>query len=441
MSFWDIIDKNFIKIFKNISLLKSPSSLWRGIFTVGFGTAIAQLINIISTPILTRLYTPSDFGIFALFGSIIAILVVAASLRYEFAIPLPHEDTDAANLMALCVILLAGAFVILLLIVMLFGNFIIAFLHYERMEPYIWLTIAGFLGVGLYNILNYWAIRKREYIRITKTRINQSLSGSIAKITLGLIGFGPLGLVIGDILSQVSGISTFLRQIWKNDMRDFQNIHREKIIATGKKYKKFPFFSFPSSILNVITLQLPIFMLSTMFDLKVVGYYSLANMVLVFPTSFIASSMAQVFFGEVAKLIHENPEKIKNMYISTTKQLLIFGAPIILGIAIIAPLVFPFIFGGIWKEAGWYCIPLTLLAISSFTISSTSNLATYGFNHWQLGWDIIRISGVSLGFFIAFILNFSPITTLLLYGLILTFMYIVLFCMNIRSIEKISRVP
>ena len=61
----------------------------RNVAVVSAGSAMGQGLLIVSAPLLTRLYTPADFGVLAVYVSIVSILVVVASLRYEMAINLP----------------------------------------------------------------------------------------------------------------------------------------------------------------------------------------------------------------------------------------------------------------------------------------------------------------------------------------------------------------
>ena len=62
------------------------------------GTAISQGILIAATPILTRIFSPENFGIFALYLSIVGTISLVSSWKYELAIVLPDKDDDAKAL-------------------------------------------------------------------------------------------------------------------------------------------------------------------------------------------------------------------------------------------------------------------------------------------------------------------------------------------------------
>src|SRR5690606_36452993 len=158
------------------SAMSSP--LWKGVVVTGGGTALAQGITIISTPIITRLYIPSDFGLLGIYSSILTILLVIASLRYEYAIPVPKDSSRAATILILCLMIITGVTGILCISFLLIGSRIAEMLDLQDLLPYSWLVLVGLLGAGIYQALNYWAIRQRDYPRITRTKINQSLGGS-----------------------------------------------------------------------------------------------------------------------------------------------------------------------------------------------------------------------------------------------------------------------
>ena len=240
MSIRDIII--LIKISPPQKLPQSISSslLWKGLLTIGVGTVISQIIGILSAPLITRLYLPYDFGVLAIFSSLLSIFVVIVSFRYEFALPISKDDSEAANLLCLCLILISVTAIIFLICMIFFGHILSTFFHFEIIYPYILLLAIGIIGAGIFNILNYWAVRKRDYTRITYTKVCQSLAGSISKIVMGLFGFGPLGLIVGELLSQITGIGTFLRHIGKKDRDNFKKISFLEIKRSAKHLFEIP---------------------------------------------------------------------------------------------------------------------------------------------------------------------------------------------------------
>lgn len=415
-------------------ILNSP--LYKGAFILGSGTAAAQIVGIISMPIITRLYTPSDLGILAVYSSILAIVGIVGALRYEFAYALPKQDEDAANLFGLCLILLFITTACFALILLLGSELLIETFDLGSIERYLWALFVGFFGMGLYTILNYWAIRQMDYKMISYTKINQGVGGAVCKILLGILSFGPTGLIVGHIVSQITGIGTLACSMWRKDRENLKVISLSGMKNVAKTYKSFPIFNLPAAIANAISLQLPPLALLALYDSQVVGFYALAHMLMVLPASLITTSIGQAYFGEASKMVREESPKLLSMYLRTLKHLSMIAVPLIGIPALCAPVVVPIIFGEDWVEAGWYCWPLALMMIAGFAVSPISLLSIYGYNHWRLMWDVTRVVGTILGFIISQLLEWPILITLTFYAIIMFVMYISLVVLVLKAINN-----
>ncbi len=419
----------FGKIFNN--------SLWKGVFILGIGSIFATMLGVLSIPIITRLYTPSDLGLLGVFSAILAIGMTFVSLRYEFAIPVPKETKKAENLFILCILLVFLSSSVLLLILIILGNYILKVFNLQAIYPFIWLIPIGFLGTGIYQVFNYWAIRIRDYGSITYTRINQSICGNLSKILFGIIGLGSLGLLLGEIILNITGVGTFVQKVHLTNKNSFKSISFSELKSIAYEYRDFPIFSAPATLIYTTSVQFPIFFLSLHYGIEEVGWYTIAYQALTLPAAFIGNSIAQAFYGEAAKQMNDNPHALKSLYITTVKKLTSISLPIISSVALLAPFLFPIIFGEVWLTAGIYTIPLSLVAISEFIMVPTNKLAIYGYNNWQLFFHIFRFSLILFGFYFSYLLNLNILTTLFIYGIIVAVSYIVLFYLNLLAIHKL----
>ena len=412
--------------------------LYSGVAVIGGSAALAQVIGIAALPIITRLYGPADLGILAVYSSFLSIAVVTASLRYESAYAIPRQDETAANLFALCLVLLAVTSTVFALVVFLVGDLFTGTFSPGLPGQYLWLLVPGFFGAGLYSILNYWAIRQRDYPRVASTRVNQSASGAASKILLGLLSAGPAGLIVGHIVSQAAGIGTFVRRMWKTERKNLSQVSVDGIRAVAKEYWSFPAFNLPASVVNTLSLQLPTFMLLAIYGSQTVGLYALAQNLLVLPGSIISTALAQVYLGEASKLVREGSSEIRSLYVTTIRQLALVAVPAIGLLALAAPFLIPIIFGGAWAEAGWYCLPLALMMIPQFVSTPTSRLTIYGYNHWMLIWDLTRVCAVIAGFSISQYFGLSVMATLTVYGATMLVMYLVNIALNLKAIANFT---
>lgn len=416
----------------------SGNPIYRGALVIGSGTVLAQLIGILTLPIITRIYDPTEMGILAVYSSILSIITLTATLRYDFSYILPEKEETATNIFALCIILLVLTSIVFSLVVLFAGDLLVNFLGLDSLGQYYWLLIPGFIGAGLYSILNHWAIRKRDYRRITYTKINQSTGGALSKIVLGLLSFGPIGLILGHIVSQVAGIGTLGKAMWKSERKNLRHVSPSGIESAAREYWTFPVFNLPASLVNVLSFQLPTLFLMVIYDSHVVGLYALMSSLLVLPLSLISTSIGQAFLGEVSKMVRERSSGLREVYLKTIKHLTFIALPTIGALTIASPSLVPFVFGSEWADAGILAIPLAILVIPQFIVSPTTRLEIYGYNHWNLAWDVARVCGVIAGFYLSWSFELSIPHTLMIYSAIMLIMYIINIFLNLRAICSIT---
>ncbi len=413
--------------------LKDP--LLKGILILGSGTAISQILGIIFVPVITRIYSPAIYGTGAIFTSLLQILLVVATMRYETSILIAESDDDAEYLLILSLLILSILTIILFVILVLWGNYLARIFQFEFLAPNYWLLSVGLLGGSLYLTLKSWALRPKEYVLITQTGIIQSITGSVSKIILGILSFGSFGLIIGDIIGRTMGFGSLGKKILPKIWHTIHDLDVHKLRSLAYKYWKFPIFSLPASLINGIALQVPTLFLAFMFNYQIVGLYALSYSISSLPISFISTSIDQAFTAESSDLFRQKSNEILTLYIDTTKKLFMFSAPLVFIGAIISPVLFPIIFGRAWKDAGLFVFPLSIFLIAQFVVSSTDRLDFYGFNHWELVWNICRTLLVLGGFCVAYLLKLSPVITILIFSSIMTVMYVICYILNIKAIK------
>lgn len=138
-------------------------------------------------------------------------------------------------------------------------------------------------------------------------------------------------------------------------------------------------------------------------------------------------------------MVRERSRELRSLYVRTLKHLTIIGVPLIGIPALCAPFIVPFIFGGAWAEAGWYCWPLAVMAIVGFACSPTSFLHLYGYNSWKLVFDITRTLGVIVGFYICKLLVVDVLATLFIYSAIIALMYFIMIKLNLKAIYNFTQ--
>jgi O-antigen/teichoic acid export membrane protein len=350
-----------------------PSSFVSDVLKLVGGTTFAQALAILAAPILTRLYAPEAFGMAALFAAITGIITVVSCLRYELAIMLPKKDEEAANLLGLSLLIAAGMSALMVPIIWLGGDRLLELLNAPELAPYLWLSpLAVFLG-GVFLALNYWNSRTKRFGRLSLARINASISTTGTQIGAGVGGYPTGGSLIGaSILGSAVSNLVLGGQIWRDDRRVFRNsISFEGMKEGLSRHRKFPLIDTLSALMNTISWQLPIFLLSAFFSTSVVGLYALTNRVLHLPMSFIGSSISQVFFQRAAEARAEGrlPYLVENVF----KVLVVLGLFPMMMLTLMGKDLFVVIFGQTWSEAGVYA---QILGIYTFLWFISSPLST-----------------------------------------------------------------
>lgn len=348
----------------------TPNSALSQVSFVAGGTVIAQGIGVFILPIVSRIYSPGDFGLVAVYSSIITILSELSGLRYYLAIPLPKQKGYADALVFLSLIIQIVFVGIVSILLFISGDFIFDRISMEALIPYKYLIPIGLLLVGFYNILAQWSIRESLFSAIGKTKISQCLLGSATKIGMGLMGFKPLGLLIGGIIAQASGITTLaLAAIKKSGIPSFD---KENVRRVALRYRKFPIYSTWYGILNTLGVNMPQLFLSSFFSIQVTGLYSMAVALLQVPSVFIGQALAQVFLQRASSARHSG--NLKQIVLKFYLILLKLGFFPIIFISLFAPTIFTVILGERWMDAGKYALLLSPWIAVAFVFSPMSVL-------------------------------------------------------------------
>ena len=331
---------------------------FRNVFAVASGAVLAQTINMLFSPVITRLYGPEAFGIFGVYSSFVAIPMTIAALTYPKAIVLPKEDSEAKVLVKLSLYVTLIISSLMTLIVIFFGEMILETLKIEILTPYMLLIPLTMLFNGLLQIMQQWRIRKKEFKVIAQCETIMAFLENGAKSCTGFFSPGAAALIY--IGSFGHGLHAFLLS-WRDrggsgvKEADTKTV-RERLSSIrilGKKYRDFPFFMAPEMFITAVSSSLPILMLTIFFGPAAAGFYGIGNRVLALPAQVIGRAVGDVFYPRITEAAY-NKENIsvmlkKSAFIMAVVGLLPFGIIVVWG-----PWLFGFVFGEAWVQAGQY---------------------------------------------------------------------------------------
>lgn len=358
-----LLDKINAKLNAQGGFLKAVSVL------VG-GTAFAQGIAILALPILTRLYSPEEFSLFAIYTSLLLILSVASCLRFEIAIPIPENNNEAIYLVLLALLSNFIISVLIGLIIWVFHSDIIFLLKQPAFAGLIWLVPIGVFFSGLYNSLQYWTTRKKNFSLIAKTRMIQSVSGTSIQIVMGLMGFSVLGLIVGQIVKVSSGIKSLALGFYKNTYAPIQSLSLKVLKQVFKKNDKFPKYSALEALANSAAIQLPIILIASLALDAEAGYLILAMQIMTIPLGFIGGAVAQVYLAHASEKYNQG--ELTQYTYKCMFQLIKIGVIPLFIICFLAPSLVPLIFGEAWQRTGEMMLWMLPWFVMQFLVSPIS---------------------------------------------------------------------
>ena len=350
------------------------SEFGKNILTLTSGSAIAQAIPILATLVLSRIYLPADFGEFAEFMGLALILAVLATGRYELALILPKEDSDAINLFGL-VLLISSSFCLLLLLLIPLADPVLTNFNVPKgiKDHLIYVPIMVFM-IAINQLFNSWFNRKKKYEGLSYNRITLSSTTAGSKILYGLLyRVEALGLIVGNAIGYLCSIILFTIRLLKGDRMLLKSIERRRMVELSKRYEKFPKFDMSSGVLYTVSSQIPVLMLGAYFNVAVVGWFSIANTVLRMPMAFVGSAVGQVFFQHSSEL-REDMDRLRDTTFKLYKKLFLVGILPMSIVGAFGDILFYYILGPNWLEAGRYAQLLAPWLMMVFMMAPVSHL-------------------------------------------------------------------
>jgi O-antigen/teichoic acid export membrane protein len=334
---------------------RKRGSFGGNVLKLASGATIAQVITLLTYPILSRLFLPEVFGVWQVFSAIVSVISPVVCLRYDAAVVLPHGDEEAANVFG--VSLVAGLINsgLTAIIVGLAGETIVRLLKSPGLRSYLWLIPVAVLIHGLWRATYAWNTRTRRFGRASIAQVAGSATTSALPIGLAALGQANAGaLVVTWVLGWVANTGVLAGQVWRDAWALFRrSIRWSGMLAGLKRFRKFPLVDTWGTLINAIALQLPPLMLAAFFSETVVGYYSPAYRVIVMPLTLVGYAIVPVFLQRASE-VRDKPGKL-----ARTVEL-IFSCLVALGLfpSILLTIggreLFMVALGRNWGEAGVY---------------------------------------------------------------------------------------
>lgn len=364
----------------------------------------AQAIGLAVYPILTRLYTPENFGVLNLFLSMGGILILLSTADYQQAIVLPKEEKKGVATVHLCLLITLVVSGIVLLSTPFAGRIATLF-KTPVLEDWYYLLPLYILVMAGWNILSYWYIRHAEYNRNSGYQVLQSSLGAGMKVGLGYGGYLQGGMIVSSVVAPCVALLTSCLLAWKKHIRPLLHYNRDEIREAASLYRKFPLYSFPSSMLNMLSAQLPVLLLTPVFGNAEIGLWSMAVLLGFAPLSMISKTLSQTLYQHTVDLLHQG-QSIVSTYRRFSIGAIGIIAPCFAILWWILPQLTSVLLGNDWEQTGhilrWM---LPWLAANVLTASTGFLAGVYFKQHIELLFEILlivlRVGAIAVGIYTA----------------------------------------
>lgn len=402
----------------------------KNVLSLFTGNALAQSISLVSIPILTRIYTPEEFGAVALFIGMVNVFSIASNGRYDMAIVLPKKNGQAFHILIGSIAITLIFSIISLLIVILFFDRLTGMFEARIYKKIIWLLPLCIFLLGSHKSLTYWFNRSRSFRLIGVNRIIQNAGQTGVRLCREIFSSGHWGQVVGFIAGEIISWGTMVVQLFRREFWRFKYLSIKTTLKSFREYFNFPLYLMPMGILNTFSTYLLVFALSLITSSALVGHYERAWRVINFPLSLISSSFGSVFYEKMNRTANR-----RRLYIYSYFGNLCLALLILFPIAFWGESIFCFVLGNDWAVAGRisrFILPLTIFSFATQCVSTVFSIIKK--NQLLLIWQIVYLV-LAIGW-IVFAREFDVYFLLKIYSLGGAFMYILLAYIGFINIEK-----
>ncbi len=387
-------------------------------FLMILSSGIAQVILIITTPIITRLYSPTEFGEFTIFSNIAMILIPIINARYDLLIVNTKNDRSANILSQISFLI---SLLILLILIPIFA--ISAWLYPNFILDFIFIIIMLFL-VSLTNIFTNYLNKERKYKVLSLINVFRAGSMALLQIIFGLLALGSLGLIIGFSLSYIAGITLGYKTFKKhfNIVRD-----KEETKALFLENKNQLVYSTPSILLNSLSFSVVVFFIGILYTNTEVGIYGMAIRVLGIPVTIISLGLSKIFMQQANDYYIEHGN-FRNLLLKFSSILVIVSIILYVPLYLFSEELVNILLGHSWVDA----ITVIKIFIPLFVIRlivSTVSLSVIVLQKQQLELILqaLFLIGTTVTFVISKMLNLTFLNFVSINTVVLIVSYMIFF--------------
>lgn len=368
-------------------------SFARSLAILSSAAVIQNALVLAASPILSRLFTPNEFGVAGLIYALAAMPITAASAHYYLAVTQTGKRVEWINVSALSLFFISLASLLAAIIALI--------VHFDllsvgdiggQLGGLIFLVPASIFLESSLPVGRIWELRRANYRSLFRNRLIETVTMIVVQVVAGVLGVGAVGLIVGRMLGMGAAYFHAFFGIIRDIGRSGRRVLRVgKMKQLARRYWRFPAYTTPAELLASLSRQIPPLFLAAHFSVESVGFYWLANRVLERPALLFGREISRVLLQHLA----DNQDRGKATPTLLTKTTLILAAlslpPFVL-VIIFGPWIFAGLFGEAWIHAGDYARWMSLVSFAQLIALPSRTAALFnGLQGAQALLEIVRV--------------------------------------------------
>jgi O-antigen/teichoic acid export membrane protein len=339
-------------------------------------TAAGQATFLLALPLLSRLYTPSDFGLFTVYLSIVNIGGAIVGLKFESAIYATRTRHEASLAFGLTVLTMAAISATTFLATQLIA---LTRPLSESLQSIGLILPAGVLLAGLWSASSVWAIKADAIGTLAMARFVQPSSMTAAQLVVGLVHPSGLALIVGHLASHVC-YSTFVfsRTLTATDLQVFEPAHWPVLSRLAQVHRRFPLLVLPAQVSALMVANLPPILLSLIYGAEIAGHCGLAYRITAAPLAVVALPLGAVFTSVATRSTNLDAVRALARKVFMVSVLAVATPMLLVGLA--APYLAGALLGSHWALTGKIVAAFALLGAAQ-TLAAPFNEVTSIYRH------------------------------------------------------------
>lgn len=263
------------------------------------GNVVALGVSLIAVPVLSRLYSPADFGIYGMAIAVVAIITPVMTLRLDSALVVAatHETASSLFIIGTRAVLLTAIFVAIA-VISVPVSWVPEGLAVVAESPLLALTFVGILAAQGYSLMSTnWLLRQGHIRAISANRTLEACADKMSAAALGVAGFTGWGLAGGRLIGSLALALSTRFLVGQDPPSSPTAARRRDDLASFRQHLRYA----PAVVLiGELSQWIPVIFSGTIFGGAIAGYFLMSRQLIAMPLNSVGLAVQRVLMRDVA---------------------------------------------------------------------------------------------------------------------------------------------